>query len=467
MTLLFERNRVARRVLSLCLCVVAVILGKLIAENASALDYRVPIIAVIAFVIITALAAGRRMWEPIFYFWILLFALGFRTYHLTLNLSIHPLDLVLGFLFLTLFLPYVIHHQFPSFDLPDIAWGFALFCIWGIVRGLQLGTPGDIILAELLPVVEVFLIFFVIKELVVVRGQWKRIGACLAIVCFYVTSLGIVEYYIPSAVAPLRAFFSQSIYTTTSEGVVRAAFSFWGSPVVAQVLVLLLPMLFAQFYWWKGNIQRLFLLVTISLTFVAVIISGYRSVWFLAIVVTLLYFILRRDWLWLILLAIGFSALTAILPPEVVTRTDNLLQMGFYADSSAYTRLTRIEDAWNLFLKEPLLGQGWGGSGWAHSDLLQIAANLGGIALFLFVLWFCSVFFRLVRVYLSSVDVWIWQESVALVTFLAAFAITLVIQASVVLPQMILPMWFLFALADRLSRVEDTTSDLLSQPSNG
>ena len=135
-----------------------------------------------------------------------------------------------------------------------------------------------------------------------------------------------------------------------------------------------------------------------------------------------------------------------------------MLHMGFQADSSAEDRLHRIENAWQLFLKEPLWGNGWGQSGWVHSDLLQIAANLGGVALLVFLLWYGATFVKVWRVYKSRTEPWVRDESVALLTFLVGFIFILGTQAVIVLPQMIHPMWLLFALSDRLGQINESKS---------
>ena len=219
------------------------------------------------------------------------------------------------------------------------------------------------------------------------------------LVCFFISILGVIEYFSPSTVEPLSGYFSAADAGVTVEGFTRASFSFWGAPVVVLILILFLPSLFTQWQWLKTMKQRLFLLVVLAATILAGFISGYRSAWLLIIFMTLLYFSLRRSLPWVSLTLIVLFCVRGAVPETARNRAESLMLLGSQSDSSATDRLDRIENAWQLFLNKPLLGQGLGGSGWVHCDLLQIAANLGAIALIVFLFWYGITAFKLWRVY--------------------------------------------------------------------
>jgi hypothetical protein len=448
-----DSKPLVRSFMILTLLGVAFLMGRAVATAGAGLDFRAALVGAIAFVIVVALIVGRRAWGVIFYLWIFTFALGYRTFHITSNLSIHPAELIIWFLFFGVAALNLIQHRWVSPPLPFVAWGFAAFWVIGVGRALQRDIAPDVIAAELLPVLEVVPVFLIVQVLVTSKNSFRSIGACLTAVCFYISLLGNLEFFFPSVVAPFRGFFAESVTGLTDEGFLRASFSFWGSAVVVQLLVLFLPLLFVQWFWWRRFEQRLFLLVTLFLTLVAIYIAGYRSVWLLVIFEIAFYALMRFSILGGMVTLAGGIGTSLVLPGEAVTRLSNLLQFGALSDSSAFNRALRIEDAQKLFFSEPLLGNGWGSSGWVHSDWLQIAANLGGIALLLVLLWYGSVTLRLWRAYRTAAEPWVREVSISLLTFMVGFAVILATQAVIVLPQLIIPMWLLFALSDRLPRL--------------
>jgi hypothetical protein len=430
--------------------------GWIIGQIGWTLDFRAFFIIVIAAALFVAFIAGRRVWEPLFFFWILTFALGYRTFHVTSNLSIHPSEVIMWLLFVSLLGTAMVRHKIPHGILPILGWFFVAIYPLGLVRAFQNGIPPDVQLADLLPMLVLVPIFAFTREMVTAESSpriWRTIGGLLTVVAFYISFLGVLEYYFPSVIAPFHGFFSESLESISEEGFVRASFSFWGSPVVSNILVLILPMLFVQFYWWKRVEARLFLLGTVLVTFLAIYISGYRSVWFLSIGEIFLYFLLRRSGKWLGLVT-GALAVVAVTAPVVAQdRVLALLQEGFMSDSSAVKRLQRAVKALMMIRQSPLTGSGWGSTGWIHSDLLQIGAQLGVIALLVFVVWYIVTVTHIFGVYRSAKEPWIWEESIGLLTVLAGFIVVLALQAVIVLSQLIIPVWLLFALADILPRI--------------
>ena len=431
------------------------VLALIVALYGAKIDWKAPVITAIALALFAAFVAGRRMWDKIFYFWILLFALGYRTAHLTSNLSIHPLEIIIWLLFFSL-LAYRMHERkWQNPILPTVAWFFVAFFPIGFLHALQTRVRPDLDIAALLPMLVVVPVFALTNELVNSSNKFRTIGGLLAVIAFYIAFLGDLEYYFPSAVAPFQGFFSDAIETITVEGFARAGFSFWGSPVVALLLALLLPLVLVQFYWWKRFEARLFLTLTVVLTLLGMYVSGYRSIWLLGLGEMYLYFLLKGSGKWLGLMVAGTAFVLTSLPLVAQERLNNFLTYGFNADSSAQKRAERIVIAWQQFLRSPLIGNGFGSTGWVHSDLLQIADMLGAIAFLLFMIWLGYHFLQVLTLYRakSRVEPWVWETSVGLLVFLVGFVYVLSIEASIVLPQLIIPMWMILALCGVLSRI--------------
>ncbi len=384
-----------------------------------------------------------------------MFSLGYRTLHVTQYFSIHPLEIVLWLLFIGLiFKSLAERHQF-LLGLPPLGWMFVVFWPIGIVRAFQTGVPGDLIIAELILFVHILPVFGIVRQIVTSQKQYNIVMGLLCGITFYISALGIVEYFFPALIGPFKSFFAEQMTRKTADGFDRASFSFWGSPVVTHLLVLFLPFILAQWPRWERIIPRAFLILTIVFSIVAMFIGGYRTIWLIMVVEVGLFFVLRRRITRLgfiaIFLWIGFSAL----PLAALDRVNNFMSFGFDSDSSARERELRIEQAWNSFLDDPWLGRGWGSAGWVHSDVLQIATNLGSIAASCFVLWYATTLFKAFQFSQKARGLWQREHSVASVTFLIGLLVILFTQAVIVLAQLIIPIWFLFALVHVLPSIRE------------
>lgn len=450
--------RAARVSAIIVIALLALFSGSFIGQRGIDLDFKGTVIILAALGICGAVAVGRRLWEAAFYCWILTFAVGYRTIHLNSVVSIHPSEVLIWLLFASVLSHKMTLHQTGYSVLPRIAWLFAAFWLIGIVRAFQVHVPVNWIIQGLLPVLAVIPTFMLVKEQVDSPSRWRTVGALLTVVTFYISFLGVLEYFVPSAVAPFHDFFPKPVAGTTVEGFDRAGFSFWGSPVVTQILVLFLPLLLAQWNWWRTSAKRVFLVATIAFTLIAIYIAGYRTVWFVTIFEILLYFWLRGNGRALIGTVLGLVVLGATLPPVARERVLRVLIEGYASDSSAVNRLQRIDAAWQSFQSQPLFGYGWGSTQFVHNDILQMAVTLGGIAIVLFILWYGYTVLKVWRVYRSPVEPWVREVAVALLTFLPGFLIMLFTQALINVAQLIIPLWFIFALSDRLPDFQQSQS---------
>jgi len=117
-------------------------------------------------------------------------------------------------------------------------------------------------------------------------------------------------------------------------------------------------------------------------------------------------------------------------------------------DHSAQDRKDRALDALNSVIETPF-GRGWSSAGWVHSDFLQVAANLGLIAGLMFLGGYIYTLLRFGRrllPYLREPE----QGDLGLSLLLAFVAAggLLATQGVEVLPQLVLPVWFVWTLVE-------------------
>jgi hypothetical protein len=142
---------------------------------------------------------------------------------------------------------------------------------------------------------------------------------------------------------------------------------------------------------------------------------------------------------------------------QFIPKTNERLTTGFSAlqgnpiDHSAQDRKLRAIDAINDSLDTPF-GKGWSGAGWVHSDFLQVAANLGIIAGLVFLGGFIYTMMRLCRQLPASLRGGDGDLGLTLVLSFIAVGGLLLMQGVQVLPQMMLPVWFVWSLVENWLR---------------
>ena len=90
-------------------------------------------------------------------------------------------------------------------------------------------------------------------------------------------------------------------------------------------------------------------------------------------------------------------------------------------------------------------GVGWAGSGWVHSDFVQIIANLGFLAGILFLLWYFHTLYRAWQAYRKEPKDTLLQ---ALITAFILCGIVLATEGVHVLTQFVVPIWFVWGLVE-------------------
>jgi hypothetical protein len=378
--------------------------------------------------------------------WILTFGFGWRTIHLTSTINIHPSEVLVWVLFVLITARRIVRREGLDLRIPifmPVLMVFSSAGLWtAITRVDQIGAAiqESKILFALVPC------FYVVKWLIKDRADWDRSVWSATLVAVYVSVLGLMDYLDPSLSALLTGRSAAETVTISVQGFERAGFIFFGSTAAAFVILTFVS--FAILYFLESLTgSRLILVVSamvLSMELAAIYISGYRGVWFAAGVVIGVYALVqRRAWL----LLAGVSLGLPLLPSDFFYRLTSLFDLR-YADSSQFKRLDRARQALELVFQSPINGVGWGGSGYVHSDIIQLAANLGLPALGVFLLWVLNTAWSLLR--LIGRQDWIGQYAKALLAALSGLMVVLAGEGIIVWAQLMLPAWFMFAMCFKL-----------------
>lgn len=410
-------------------------------------------LAILVLVILTALLvliADERVIKLGFGLWILTFAFGWRTLYLTPNLNIHPSEVLIVLLFFLLFARAAMTHAPLDISFPLLLAVFMLFAALGVVTALFRGAPVDVIVEEFKPFAVIVPIYYVVKWLIKTREDWERATFLTVLVALYLGGLGLMDYFTPNLSHALTGNADiPTLYIDLDYGAglfARVGFIFYGNFSAGLVIFTFLAftihslLIDARRSWPKTAFLTVSLLVQIS----GIYLSGYRGLWY-AMGVFLLAFALVRRRAWL-LLGAAFIAVP-FLPLDFYNRFQSIFNTT-YADSSQYDRLIRLSYAVDLIKQSPLLGVGWGGSGYVHSDLAQIAANLGLPALSIFLLWISGLGVRVLR--LTRRTDWIGGYACALFAAMCGILVNLSAEGLIVFVQLLIPVWFILAMAYKL-----------------
>lgn len=406
-------------------------------------------VALIAIVICFVSAiAGERGLRINFIAWILLFALGHRTLAITPNFPLHPLVVMIWGLFLLILLNGSQRKTDVrlNWKLPKFVILFSLFWIWGFLLGILWDRPVDSMLfhiSNFATLIPIFLVTqYVMKDEAWISRGIKALYAAGTIIAV----LGCLEYYFPDIANRIPGLYS-GIPTLTARDFERAAFSFFGNPGAAFICGLVLP--FGLYLFPRSHHLAAKALVIACALFLllGIYISGARSLWIAVCVVAVLYAVLQRNILVAVALVAGFILLLQFAPASLTERFDSATSAlsGNIVDSSAATRLERGVDAMSLITSNPL-GLGWTASGWVHNDILQLAADTGVLGAATYVLWYATTVVRLVGYYLTSRS----SLAMALLMGMVVMFILLLFNPIYVRSYFVIPLWFVWALAEFL-----------------
>jgi O-antigen ligase len=398
--------------------------------------------------------------------WVCTLGLGYRTAHLTPNLSVHPAEIVLwGLLTLLLLRRFTLRQGRGELWLPRWLWWFAPFWVWAWWCGLQAGEPWDKMLAEFRCFLLLLPLFCVATTVLAKERHWRSVLLAFYGVGAWIAGLGILEFVDPGLVQLLPGFSANATPIVTDGGFLRAPFSFWGTPDAIFICGLTFPLTVVVWRWYTCFWQRALTLGIVALHVAAIYISGHRDVWLaLALVVGL--YVWRRRGAFVALLGLCIALQGVQLLPEATQNRLGSLTLLLQAkpnDSSGTKRVERLQGALEAASDQPL-GRGWAGAGWVHSDFLQVAVNMGVLGGLFFAGAYLVTLWRLwsrVRAQprrKASNDL----GHALLLSFITA-GILLAMDCLVVLPQLVLPVWLVWVTAEiwlrQTSQARKTTGE--------
>jgi hypothetical protein len=438
-------------ILGIALTVIAVVAVDLYAVG-KGLSYRELIVAFAALIGGVIVFGGERGIRFGFVLWTLTLALGYRTIAYTPDLKIHPAEILLWVLFFCIFgqrqLLSSTRLSFPLWLFLLIPFGVLAW--WPLIVGTLL--PWDRMLNE-------FRNFLLLVPLMVVGSvvlkqvrYWRYLLLAFFAASTWIASMGLIEYWFPEVTKLFPAFMSDPTPGVTADGFVRAQFSFWGGATATFLCVLALPSAIVLARWWSQLFQRTAIVAASGLQMTAIYVGGYRSIWFVLLLQVLIACLLGLKKHGVIIAVL--CLLVAVGGYQFVPNTNERVITGIAAlrgapiDHSAQDRKDRALDALNSVIETPF-GRGWSSAGWVHSDFLQVAANLGLIAGLIFLGGYIYTLLRFGRrllPYLREPE----QGDLGLSLLLAFVAAggLLATQGVEVLPQLVLPVWFVWTLVE-------------------
>ena len=406
---------------------------------------------------------GRWGIQVGYYAWIALFYVGYRSVPMTEGFRLHPLVAVLASLFIMFFVQRVlVERKSINLHIPTLYWGFMIFWVWGWVQGSAGNFKTDVMLEHSLNFVWVILLFPVTNYVLDTDLKRRYVTIAFIGVGTAIGLMGLIEYYFPAVQNLLPSFVGAptSILTiTTYQGDTffrRAQFAFFGHPVASFICLLAFPLLIAVVNWYPRPEVYAASAVSAVILLLAIYIGGFRSAWGITGLLFLIIAVLRRNIFVFIAILGVLWGIQAYFPEDGVTRalTATSALEGEFQDGSAYKRYNRIQDAIAQIEAHPE-GQGWSSSGWVHNDLVQLAADTSVLGAILFAAIYMRIIGQIFRAYAQTHNYFL----LGLLGSLVTSAILFVTQPIYVLPQLVMPIWFIWALAENvLFNLEDDES---------
>ena len=433
------------------------ILGVAIGPLVQILHVGVREIAIAIMIVLMAmlvLVPSERVLGLAFTLWVLTFAFGWRTIYLTTDLNVHPAEVLVFLLFFALIALSIVRHTRLDFSIPAILVVFAMFTLFGLFTALAGGTRWDYVVSEFKSFAEIIPVYYVTKWMIRTRESWERAARLTMIVAVYIGCLGLMDFFTPGLSQVLSGqptidpiFLSQN-YSGASFS--RVGFIFFGNFTAGFVIFTFIG--FTVYHLLeslgKNAVKQVFLSALLLIQAIGIYLSGYRGLWYSVAVFLIVYVFLRgRAVILIVATLIGVT----FLPPDFVTRFQSIFNPEF-ADSSQYDRIARANAALDVLYRSPFTGAGWAGSGYVHSDLVQIAANLGIFGILTFLIWISGIIYQLFKLTRSSG----WASSYARVLLPSVCSLVVILAGEGLahFVQLIMPVWFVFALCHRLPELE-------------
>jgi len=386
-----------------------------------------------------------------FVLWVLTLALGHRTVEITKNLVVHPSELLLWLLLVCAFAQ---RRLFENSRLGAPWWLLLLLPFWALAWWPMIGggAEWDKMLNEFRNFV--LLIPLMIVATIVLRKQksWRPLVLAFFLASSWIAFMGVVEYWFPNLTSYFPAFIHASKPEATADGFLRGQFSFWGGAHATFICVMAVPFSIVIVTWWPRFYVRAATLFAAALQLLAIYIGGYRSLWVIVLVQAVCACMLRFRRhgvaIAVLCLIVGVGGYQFI-PNTSERAMTTIAALRFQpVDHSAQDRQDRAVGALDEALSNPI-GHGWASAGWVHSDFLQVAVNLGILPALIFLAGYLITLQRLfgrTRTCLRLSE----DGDLALGLLLAFIAAGghLAVQGVEVLPQLALPVWFVWALVE-------------------
>lgn len=455
----FPSSRIAAAIVALFLAAIAV--GPLV----QLLHVGIREIAILGLIVITLpliFMPTDRVLRFGFTLWILTFALGWRTIYLTPNLNIHPTEVIVWILFISVIAQSAMKNTSLDFSLPLEILCFMLFAFLGLATAFLAGQKSDIMLQEFKVFFAIPFVYYVVRWSIRSKQDWERAVRWAIVVAVYISCLGLMDNFTPGLSQALASGegVSSTYLAQSYQGAAftRVGFVFFGNFTAGFVIFTFLG--FTIHYlldtsWSAGSrLRRLIPAILLAIQFAGIYLSGYRGLWYAGLVFLGIYALLQRRALSVIVLG---ALVLPLLPIDFFNRFQSVFNPEF-ADSSQYDRIFRASYAFDLFQRSPLMGVGWGGSGYVHSDLIQIAANLGIFGIGFFLAWILGILWRLFK--LTRRQDWIQGYARVLLAMVFGLLIVFSGEGMISFIQLTIPIWFLFAMSDRLTEMSKQTSEI-------
>ncbi len=401
---------------------------------------------------IIILGRGREGLRIGYVAWIAMLALGYRTADLGNILKLHPLVILIGVLFVILLI-YKSGDQRASIRMFIPRWLliFTLFWMWGFLVALLRGLNLQLALYNVFSFTSFIPLLILTYHLLTTMRDWRVAITSFYIVGTFIALLGMIEFFFPSLRTILPGFVGVGTYGNIDQfGFTRASFSFYGNPVASFICAVSLPFVLVLRSWYRTPTARLLIMLSVLVLLLGIYIGGYRSLWLMVAGAFVVIYALKRDLSKVGLIVALIVTVYVITPQSGQERLISIFSAaeGNFVDSSAFKRYERAEISLSLILSNPF-GVGLSGSGWVHSDILQITAETGILGGMVFAGGFLSALLRLGRLYWAKKDP---LDMALLVSMLIVMNI-LIFQTVTVLPQLVAPLWLVWSWVEvRLER---------------
>ena len=437
-------------------CAIAVWLGITMAQ----FGYGTREIAILVLVVtglVLIFLPSERILQIGFYIWLLTFGFGWRTLYLTPSLNIHPIEVLAYTLVFLVLLNNLLRRTPLDLRFPKSVLLLVGLALMGMMTGIARGVQFEYLLQEFKNFLVVIPIFYLVQWFIRDRRHLERVSNLLILVGTYIALLGMLDFFLPGlsrsiandpGVSPV--FLAESYAGNTFA---RVGFIFFGNFTAGFVIFSFFGLTVHHFFraLGKENRQAALFGALIMIQLFGMYLSGFRGLWYAVVGFILAYGLVRTRAV--ILLVSGLVAIP-FLPENFMRRFASLFVAG-EADSSQLGRFELAQSALDSFYRSPIFGVGLTGSGYVHSDLIQIAANLGVFAVLTLGTWWGDLLLKAWR--LQRRRDWHGDYAAALFATLVGNLIVLAGEGTLAFLQLIAPIWLMCVLAYKLNSLARET----------